>query len=277
MFVEQEVFVSEIFDRIVKDFDYSHPGIYDISESGIEIECFDFQTGEKKFSLLRNLIVKEPVEFYYQIGDLKATSGHLIYSDIDREFIRADQHPEAKRVDEKIYVVDFTVDETHNYFANGQLNHNTSPGGKALKHACSLMINMAPILAADAKILDEAKEQIGHRVRAKIQKNKTGRPFRQAEYNIIYTQGIVERESELLDVGLSTGTVTRPTPRSLEIDDIKFSTREAALAYLKDEPVFNRILLSSRDRYINGDVVMPSTNSKDDEADDANPLFEGIE
>ena len=44
----------------------------------------------------------------------------------------------------------------------------TSPGGKALKHACSLMINMAPVFSADSVIKNKDGERVGHMVRAKV-------------------------------------------------------------------------------------------------------------
>ena len=59
-----------------------------------------------------------------------------------------------------------------NYFANGQLNHNTTPGGKALKHACSIMVEVGPMSGADNLILDAREEKQGHKIRAKITKNK---------------------------------------------------------------------------------------------------------
>ena len=74
----------------------------------------------------------------------------------------------------------------------------TSPGGKALKHACSLMINMAPVFGADSVIKNDDGDKIGHTVRAKIQKNKVGAPYRQAEYKVKYKKGIVNIEEELL-------------------------------------------------------------------------------
>ena len=50
---------------------------------------------------------------------------------------------------------------------------STSPGGKALKHACSLMVNMAPIFSSDSVINDSDGNRIGHKVRAKIGKKQS--------------------------------------------------------------------------------------------------------
>jgi hypothetical protein len=277
--VEQEVNVSDLFDRIAKDFDFSIPAIYDVSSSGIEIESFDFGNGEKVFSPLQNLIVKEPVNFYYKIGDLKTTAGHLLFSETLSKFIRADEHPDAVRVDEKMFVVDFTVEGTHNYFANGILNHNTSPGGKALKHACSVMINMAPINSADSKIEDENEVVVGHKVRAKIQKNKVGAPFREAVYTIKYTEGLINREDELLDLAVTCGVIIRPNNKTYELDGQKFIGRPAMLEYLKNEAVFGGVEDLCRSKYISGELFASPMSASDDEsmAEDTETIFDIME
>ena len=277
--VEQDVFVSELFDRIAADFDFSSPGIFDVSSSGIEIESFDFNTGERTFSLLKNLIVKDPVDFYYKVGELRATAGHLIYDESSSKFVRADEHPGAKKIEEKMFVVDFTVDGTHNYFANGLLNHNTSPGGKALKHACSVMINMAPINSADSKIEDENEVVVGHKVRAKIQKNKVGAPFREAVYTIKYTEGLINREDELLDLAVTCGVIIRPNNKTYELDGQKFIGRPAMLEYLKNEAVFGGVEDLCRGKYISGELFASPMSASDDEsmAEDTETIFDVME
>jgi hypothetical protein len=278
MIVEQEVFVNELFDRIVKDFDFSKPGIFDISSSGIEIESFDFEKGQKTFSPLKYLIVKEIVDFYYQVGDLKATAGHMLFDESSKKFIRADSHPSAKRVDEKMFVVDFTVEDTHNYYANGFLNHNTSPGGRALKHACSVMVNMAKINSADSNIEDENEVVIGHKVKAKIQKNKVGAPFREAIYAIKYVEGLVGQEEELLDVAVICGIITRPNNKTYEFGDKKFVGRQTMLDYLKDQNIFAEVENLCREKYISGESFSASAiEDSDENEEDEGSIFDTIE
>ena len=59
------------------------------------------------------------------------------------------------------------------------------------------MVNMAPISGADSYVTDSNGDRVGHKVRAKIGKNKVGSPFRKAEYTIEYLFGIVNQEEEL--------------------------------------------------------------------------------
>jgi recombination protein RecA len=126
----------------------------------------------------------------------------------------------------------------------------TSPGGKALKHACSLIVEVGPMGGADNIILDANEEKIGHRVRAKVTKNKLCNPARKAEFLINFMHGLVETENELLNVGVMTGIIERPNNVSYIINDEKISSREKVLAYIKDN--FEKLEEQFRDFYLNG-------------------------
>ena len=138
----------------------------------------------------------------------------------------------------------------------------SSPGGKALKHACSLMINMAPISGSDSIILDTNGNRVGHRVRAKIGKNKVGSPFRVAEYSVEYLNGVVKVEEEVLDLAVEFSLIERPSNKSYIINNEKIVGRSNALDYLKDNvDIYNNLLLSIRNSYI-------SNNDSDIDLDD---------
>jgi len=124
-------------------------------------------------------------------------------------------------------------------------NPEDSPGGRALKHACSLMINFAPLGGADNTITDESGDKVGHRVRSKIGKNKVGVPYKKAEYFIEYVKGVVKKEDELLNVGVKSGFIKKPSVRSYLINDIKFSSRKDALSYICEN--YNQIEASVRE------------------------------
>jgi len=150
----------------------------------------------------------------------------------------------------------------------------TSPGGKALKHACSLMINMAPVFSADSVIKNEAGDKIGHTVRAKIQKNKVGAPFRQAEYKVEYKKGVVNVEEEIFDLAVKYGLIERPSSQSYLVNGEKVRGRDSAIARLVSEDglleSFNQTV---KEIYLgNADAIISI-----EQEEVVNPLIDSIE
>jgi recombination protein RecA len=82
-------------------------------------------------------------------------------------------------------------------------NPEVTPGGRALKFYSSVRIDLRRVEA-----IKRGDELIGSRVRAKIVKNKVAPPFRNAEFDIMFSQGI-SGEGCLIDLGVGTGFVQK--------------------------------------------------------------------
>ncbi len=106
----------------------------------------------------------------------------------------------------------------------------TTPGGRALKFYASVRIDIRRIEA-----IKEGQDNVGNRVRAKISKNKLAPPFRLAEFDIMFGEGI-SREGSLLDVAVEQGIVRKSGAWYSYDEDQLGQGREASKRFLRENP-----------------------------------------
>jgi recombination protein RecA len=107
-------------------------------------------------------------------------------------------------------------------------NPETTTGGNALKFYASVRLDIRRI-----NQVKEGEEVTGSRVRTKVVKNKVAPPFRQAEFDIMYGEGI-SREGDLLDLATERGLITKSGAWYSYHDERIGQGRENAKKYLKD-------------------------------------------
>ena len=128
---------------------------------------------------------------------------------------------------------DIEVEGHHNYLVDGVMVHNspeTTPGGRALKFYSSVRIDVRRIEA-----IKQGTDNVGNRVRAKIVKNKVAPPFRLAEFDIMFGEGI-SREGSLLDVAVEHGIVRKAGAWFTYDGDQLGQGREKAKMFLRENP-----------------------------------------
>jgi recombination protein RecA len=110
----------------------------------------------------------------------------------------------------------------------------TTSGGRALKFYSSVRLDIRRI-----ESLKDGTDVVGNRTRVKVVKNKCAPPFKQAEFDIIYGQGI-SKEGSLLDVGVDVGLVKKSGAWFTYEGDQLGQGRENARNFLRDNPELAR-------------------------------------
>jgi recombination protein RecA len=110
-------------------------------------------------------------------------------------------------------------------------NPETTPGGKALKFYASVRID---IRRRDT-LKDAAGNAIGNAVKVKIVKNKVAPPFAEAEFEILYNQGI-NKEGSILDIGVAQGIVDKKGAWLQFEGELIGQGKEAARLTLMEKP-----------------------------------------
>jgi recombination protein RecA len=106
----------------------------------------------------------------------------------------------------------------------------TTTGGNALKFYASVRLDVRRIGA-----IKEGNDIIGHRVRVKVVKNKVAPPFKTAEFDILYGEGI-SRIGEIIDIGVQLGVIQKSGSWYSYEGQRLAQGRENLRVFLKDHP-----------------------------------------
>jgi recombination protein RecA len=131
-------------------------------------------------------------------------------------------------------------------------NPETTPGGRALKFYASVRLDIRRV-----ETIKSGQESIGNRVRVKVVKNKVAPPFRVAEFDVMYGEGI-SREGGLLDVGVAMDVVDKTGAWFTFADTRLGQGREAAKDFLRqNEAIAADIEGKIRAKVAGGDAAVP--------------------
>jgi len=160
---------------------------------------------------------------------------------VEPEFVEPVQRPVPARILDvhmkppmrSMHRFDIEVEGNHNYFADGVMVHNspeTTTGGRALKFYASVRLDVRRI-----ETLKDGTDAVGNRTRVKVVKNKVAPPFKQAEFDIVYGEGI-SREGSLIDVGVEQGLIRKSGAWYTYESDQLGQGKENVRAFLRDNP-----------------------------------------
>ena len=154
-------------------------------------------------------------------------------------------------------------------------NPETTTGGNALKFYASIRLDIRRMqsIKADAEV-------VGNRVRVRVTKNKVAPPFREAEFDIMYNEGI-SKSGDILDIGTAMEIITK-RGAFFSYGDIRLGQgRESAKEFLKSNPeVAGEIEAAIRGRVAaTADAALPTkadASSNDEGERDAVALAEEV-
>ena len=131
-------------------------------------------------------------------------------------------------------------------------NPETTPGGRALKFYASVRLDIRRV-----ETIKSGQDSVGNRVRVKVVKNKVAPPFRVAEFDVMYGEGI-SKEGGLLDVGVAMAVVDKTGAWFTFAETRLGQGREASKEFLKQNPpIATEIESRIRAKVAGGDAAVP--------------------
>jgi recombination protein RecA len=138
-------------------------------------------------------------------------------------------------------------------------NPETTPGGLALKFYASVRMDVRRIQS-----IKVGPEIVGNRVRVRVVKNKVAPPFRTAEFDIMYNEGI-SKVGDIIDLATQLEIVTK-RGAFFSYGDIRLGQgRENAKEFLRQNPEISReIEIAVRQRAVGSDILVTTSGGGDD-------------
>ncbi|WP_110933050.1 recombinase RecA [Paenibacillus bouchesdurhonensis] len=149
-------------------------------------------------------------------------------------------------------------------------NPETTPGGRALKFYSTIRLDVRRI-----ETIKMGNDMVGNRTRVKVVKNKVAPPFKQAEIDIMYGEGI-SREGSIIDIGVEHDIVDKSGAWYSYTGERLGQGRENAKQYLKDNPQIADAIEQKIREASNLTTVVPSAsaNELEEEAKEEQALFD---
>ena len=146
-------------------------------------------------------------------------------------------------------------------------NPETTPGGRALKFYSSIRLDVRR-----AETLKQGNDMVGSRTKIKVVKNKVAPPFKQADVDIMYGEGI-SREGSILDIGAELDVVLKSGAWYSFENERLGQGRENAKQFLKERPEIAELIEKKiREFHSLGEIVPNHFSAENDNEDDG--LFE---
>jgi len=145
-------------------------------------------------------------------------------------------------------------------------NPETTSGGRALKFYASVRLDVRRIAT-----IKEKGEAIGNRTRVRVTKNKVAPPFRAAEFDLMYNEGI-SKAGDLLDMATESGVLEKRGSYYYRGEESLAQGRENAKQFLREHPdVAADVEATVRERLASVSVSLPVARATDEEAPESTP------
>lgn len=142
-------------------------------------------------------------------------------------------------------------------------NPETTPGGRALKFYSTIRLDVRRV-----ETIKQGNDMVGNRTRIKVVKNKVAPPFKQAEIDIMYGEGI-SREGSIIDIGTELDIVQKSGAWFSYNSERLGQGRENAKQFLKENPQIAETIEKQIRQSSNLITSLPADSLKDDEDDEA--------